>query len=180
MTTRGITRRASFGASQRRPRQWGITHANGAIIAATQAAALIINLGTNVEASLGQTMSNWTISAIRMRLDFIHQATCVAGDRAVGAWGITLVGSDAFAAGTASLPDPSSDDADWIAYGGFNLVTPVTAVINKGQYAQEIIVNNSMRKVRENNQVLMLIVRGTLVDDPISVFISGRTLFLLR
>jgi len=108
------------------------------------------------------------------------QATVVAGDRAVGAYGITLVSADAFAAGPASLPDPTADDADWIAHGSFAVVSPVAAVVSQNQFAEIHIDNDSMRKVRENNSVLALIIRATTLDDPISIFISGRTLFILR
>jgi len=176
MTTRSITRIRS----PRRPRQWGITHSNGAIVAATQAGSLLVNLSAGVEASLGQTMANWTVSAIRFNLDFLFQATAVVGDRVAFAWGIILATADAVGAGATSLPDPNTDDGDWIAHGGSVVVADVAAVISAPRDSKIVIDNNSMRKVRENNSRLMLIIRATLLDDPISVFVSGRTLFLLR
>jgi len=164
----------------RRPRQWGITHLSGSIIAATEAASITINLSAGVEGSLGQTMSNWTISAIRLRLTFHNQATAVVGDSAFGAWGIALVGLDAFVAGPASMPNPAVDDADWIAHGSFSTVADAAAVVSSPRNSLVVVDNNSMRKVRENSQVLALIMRGTVIQDPVTVNISGRVLFLLR
>jgi len=178
MTTRGISRNRI--TVPRRPRQWGITHISGSIIAATEAASLTVNLSGGVEVSLGQTMANWTISAIRLRLTFHNQATAVVGDSAFGAWGIVLVGSDAFIAGPASLPNPAADDADWIAHGSFSTVAEIAAVVSAPRNSEVVINNDSMRKVRENNQKLLIILRATVLQDPVTINISGRVLFLLR
>jgi len=125
-------------------------------------------------------MANWTIGAIRIQLNLQQQATAVVGDRAVGQWGIGLFAADAFTAGAASLPDPSADDADWMAHGGFSIVADVAAVISQPRFSEIKISNDSMRKVRENSQTLALIMRATTLNDPIQIFITGRVLFLLR
>ena len=175
MTLRGLPRIRV----PRRPRQWGITHANGAIVAATHAGMSVLDLGAGLEASLGYKLNNVTVSAIRFDLHYSFQATAVIGDRVVAPWGIAIVGADARVAGGVSLPDPSADDADWIAHGSMNVVADAAAVISRPRNGHITISNNSMRKMRENNSSLVLLHRATLLDDPISIFFSGRVLFLL-
>ena len=146
---------------------------------ATQAGMSSIDLGSALEASLGYVLNNITVSAIRLLVSLDFQATAVVGDRVQGSFGISLVSRDAFGIGGTSLPDPSADNADWIAHGAFSVVADVAAVFSRPRNGQWLIENNSMRKMRENNSILCLSFRATLLDDPISIGTSGRTLFLL-
>ena len=176
MTNRNVPRIRS----PRRNRQWGIVSSNGAIVAATQAGNFILNMSAGVEASLGNTIAGMTISAIRLQLHMNFQATAVVGDRVACQWGIILASIDAVGQGASALPDPTEDDADWMAHGSFMVVADVAAVISRPRDGVVTIDNNSMRKVRENNMRLELIVRATTLEDPISIFVSGRILYLLR
>ena len=163
----------------RRSRQWGITRSATSIVVATQAGMSSIDLGGALEATLGYVLNNVTVSAIRLLVSLDFQATAVVGDRVTGAWGISLVSRDAFGIGGTSLPDPSDDNADWIAHGAFSVVADVAAVISRPRNGQWLIKNDSMRRMRENNSVLQMSFRANQVDDPISIAVTGRTLFLL-
>ena len=178
MTQRAITGRVI--RAPRRPRQWGIFTGNGVVTSVTEANSLLVDLSAPIETSLGQNMANWTISAIRLLVSVQFQATAVVGDRATLSWGIILVSNTAFADGPSAVPNPANTDADWMAYGAVNVVSDVAAVISRPRDGQFLISNDSMRKVRENSATLAMVFRGTLIDDPISVFIAGRVLYLLR
>ncbi len=164
----------------RRSRQWGITHANGAIVTATDAGSLLIDLGAGLVSDLGADLVNATVSAIRLQFDLNFQATAVVGDRSVGAWGIIVITQSAFDAGVASIPDPTFEDGDWMAHGTWNVAADVAGAISRPRDGQIVLKNDSMRKMRQANKVLALKFRPTLIDDPISIFVSGRVLFILR
>ncbi len=174
-----MTRVRTVPRAPRRNRQWGITHANGAIVTATDAGSLIVDLGAALKTFLGGNLANVTVSAIRLKISLNFQATAVVGDRAVAGWGIIVASQQAFDAGAASLPDPVADDADWMAHGSFNVTSDVAAAISRPRDGEFEIRNDSMRKMREANKALVLKFRPSLIDDPISIFISGRVLFLL-
>jgi len=181
MTTRSIVRTNRFRGGVRKERQWGITHANGTIVLATKAGMLIAELTSGLETTLGVEAHNWTVAALKFRLDVHGLATGTANDQVVLSAGIAWVGNDAFAAGAGSLPDPSDDNADWIWHSGIALSFPTTGAggspaIPPGGF---VIDNKSMRKQRENNSTLVLHVRATTLARTVTVFISGRALFLL-
>ncbi len=177
MTMRTVVRNTVRSA--RRPRQWSIFNANGAIVAATDAGATMFNLSASLATTLGQTLANVTVGPIRLDFSFNHQATAVIGDRSAGQWGIILVSAEAFAAGNLSVPDPTTD-ADWMAHGTWNTVADVAGAISRPRDGRQMVRNDSMRKMNENNKVLVLKFRATVIDDPISIFVAGRTLYLLR
>ncbi len=163
----------------RRNRQWGITHVNGSIVVATDAGSMIVDLGSALETFLGNRLANVTVSAIRIQIQFDFQATAVVGDRVAGAWGITVVSNAAFETGAAAISDPTGDDADWMAYGAWSLIADAAAVISRPRDGTIVIKNDSMRKMREANRALVLKLRPSQIDDPISIFVAGRVLFLL-
>ena len=164
----------------RRLRQWGLAVSNQTMTAAGNAGSRLFDLSAGVEVSLGQNLANVTVSAIRMNIDLHCQATAVIGDQYRGSWGIMIVTNDAFAAGAVSVPDPVTDDADWMAHGGFQIVSEVAGATSMPRGSHLEIRNDSMRKMRENNSLLMLKLTGITIEDPLQIFVSGRTLFLLR
>ena len=178
MTTRALRRPIVRGS--RKERQWGITIANGSIIGVTQATSLAFNLTDGLETTLGSEAHNWTVAALKYNLDFVGLAAGAVNDDFTVAAGVTWVNNDALAAGPVSLPSPSDDNADWMWYsaGHFTFENAVAkeAPMNRSGF---VIDNQSMRKQRENNSSLVLIVRGVLTDRTVQVFLSGRALFLL-
>jgi len=164
----------------RRARQWGLTVSNGTITAATDAGSLLFDLGIGIEVALGQTLSNMTVGAIRLDIDFHAQSTAVIGDQYRMMWGIIIVSKDAFAVGATSIPDPTADHADWMAHGNVDLVADVAGSTSRPRFSHVEIRNDSMRKIRENNSKVILKVRGITIQDPVQVFVAGRVLFLLR
>jgi len=178
MTNRSITRnRIPY---PRRPRQWGIHISNQTLTTAGSATKNTFVLSAGVEVSLGQKMANWTISAIRLDLDIQFKSTAVVGDQCRIAWGILVAPNDTIVVGGLSLPSPVTDDADWIAHGGMNVVADVAAVTSRPRFSHFEIRNDSMRKVRENNSGLVLLSEAITIEDPVQIFVSGRVLYLLR
>ncbi len=171
------TRIRSF--APRRPRQWGLQNNNGSIVAATHAGNLAFDLQSKLETDLGANLHNVTVSAIRLDITLRFQATAVVGDTFNLHWGITWVSSSAAAAGGVALPDPSDDHADWIAHGQRLVVADVAAVISAPRRGLIEIRNDSMRKQKENDSSLLLICQASVVDDPVTIFLGGRVLFLL-
>ena len=176
MTTQ--TRRRFQGV--RKERQWGITILNGTLTAATQAASLVFNLTSSLESSLSVNAHNWTSSAIKARITFVRTGAGTFGDRINFAIGAGWFNNDAIAAGPVSLPSPSEDDADWQAYlSGYASADSGTALAHLNPKEGFVIDNKSMRKQRENNSSLVLIIRPTLITVSLQVFVNARALFLL-
>jgi len=176
MTTRALAR---IPRSARRARQWAITSATGSLIAVTDAAMIVFDLQSGLETDLGFNLNNVTASAIRLRISYNFQATAVVGDQVIGDWGIGWFQDDAIAAGAASLPRPENDSFDWMAHGHFHVVADVPAVKSRPRDGQEMILNDSMRKQRENHSTLAMIVSAQVLEDPLTVNLGGRVLFLL-
>jgi len=175
MTNRSIARIRS----PRRARQWAITSATGSLIAVTEAAKIFFDLQSGLETDLGFNLNNTTAGAIRLRLTVEFQATAVVGDRAHGDWGIGWFQDDAIAAGVVSLPNPTNDSFDWMAHGHFDVIADAAAVKSIPRNAQQMIVNDSMRKQRENHSTLGMVVSASVLEDPVNVNLGGRVLFLL-
>ncbi len=174
------TRNRTIVRTARRARQWAIMpQTSGSIIGVTEAQKIAFDLQANLEIDLGYNLNNVTASAIRLDLTFDFQNTAVVGDRARCAWGIGWIQDDALAIGGTSLPNPSNDSFDWMAHGVFSVIADVAAVNSRPRNGLQMIRNDSQRKQRENHSSLVLIVAGILIDDPISVIVGGRVLFIL-
>ncbi len=179
MTTRN---RRNFRQGVRKERQWGITVGNGSIVAATQVASLLINLTSGLEATLGVSAHNWTVAAMKFDMAWRALAAGTAFDDLVVTAGITWADDDVIAAGTASLPDPSEDNADWIWHSSLHcqwISTSAFSTAGGPHVAKWMIDNQSMRKQRENNSSLVFIARATVLDRTVQGFLGGRALFLL-
>jgi len=150
-----------------------------AITAAGADNGVALDLGADLEGDLAANLHNVTASAIRILLSITFQATAVVGDAAIGSYGIMWVPQEAFNTGAAQLPSPDTDSADWMAHGAYHVVADVAAVISMPRFGHNFIKNDSMRKQRENHSVLALIIMATTLNDPISIGVHGRTLFLL-
>ena len=174
MTTRSISRIRI----PRRARQWAIISTSGSVIAATEAAKITFDLQSGLESDLGFSLNNVTASALRYNLVFSFPGGSALGDTCSLMWGIAWLSNDAIAAGAASLPNPNTDHADWMAHGGaFIRSESITAHVPRGGLFQ--IKNDSMRKQRENNSTLAMIVSANVLASSVTVSLNGRGLFLL-
>ena len=167
--------------TRRRSRQWAQRITNGTVTAATHAAAVAVDLLSELNADLGvNTQPNITISAINFNVSY-RQTSATTGDDDTITCGIVIMGSDAFTAGGVSLPDPAEDHADWMFWDTRTLVAPrditdVDVMIPAGFLE---IRNRSMRKLRENRQTVAMIFRATLLQsNSVQFFVAGRTLVL--
>ena len=164
----------------RRPRQWGITSTNGTVASATPAGKLLIDLTIGLENELSVQMHNTTVSALRYNITYRQTAASV-GDDDVIAMGIAWISNNALAAGPDAVPNPASDNFDWIFHDIRTVsATTATDLDNVARNGAWTIRNNSMRKQRENNSTLLMVTEVTLLQSAsIQVFVGGRALFLL-
>ena len=175
MTNRRLAIRAP-----RRSRGWSITMTNGSIVAATHAGMLAVDLSVGLEQDIGTEFRDVTASALRFNIDY-RNTTATTGDDTFVACGIGWVTDRAFAAGGVALPDPSTDHTDWMFHDARVLVasrdiTDIDEMVPNGHLQ---VVNNSMRKQRENGSKLVAIFRATILQQTqLQVFIGGRALFL--
>ncbi len=177
MTSRSIVNRSR---TPRRARQWALTATNGSLVAATSAGKLIVDLGQGLEDELASNLHNITASALRYNISY-RQTTSQAGDDDTVAMGVAWVSTNALTAGPASVPNPGSDNWDWMFHD-------IRTITNHGgadsdfsfQNAQWSISNNSMRKQRENNSALVMVFQAILLQSvSVQVFVGGRVLLLL-
>ncbi len=173
------TRNRTIVRTPRRARQWALqTGQNGSLIAATHAGAISIDLFTSIEAELGMTLNNVTLSAICLDVAFQFFTASSVGDRTMIHWGVTWVTQDAFAAGAESMPEPNADNADWMAHGSVLLCSESTAIHIPSGGHQEVH-SDSMRKQRENNSLPVIIFQASLLEHSVQIFLGGRVLYLL-
>ncbi len=164
----------------RRARQWAQRIANGTIIAATHAGQIAFNLLSEIETDLGYEQHNITISALNFNINYRLTASAIGDDTTVSA-GVALVGEDAYGIGTTALPDPATDHADWMFWDTRTLTSTLASDGDEQVFNSQLeIRNRSMRKMRENHQRLVCIVRCTVLQPTsLQVFLAGRSLLLL-
>ncbi len=169
--------RRSFTRSTRRARQWALMPGtNGFIIGITEATKLLFNLISGLETELDFQMHNVTASALRLSLNFQFAASGTVGDRAMLHYGVTWLTDGA---GAEEAPNPAADNADWMAHGAVLLVNEATT-LNMPRGGQVKLDSDSMRKQRENNSRLVLVVSATvLTSTTVQVFVGGRSLLIL-
>ena len=179
MTMRTVSRQ--IVRTPRRARQWGIHTSNGSIVAATHAGMIAFDLLQSIEGDLSVEINNATISALNYNVNY-RLTSSTTGDDTTVFCAIALVGEDAFGIGGTSLPDPSTDHADWMFWDARTLSSSrdVTDIDEQVFNSQLEIRNRSMRKMRENHQRLAMIVRSTLLQPTsLQIFVAGRALILL-
>ncbi len=159
---------------------WGITSANVTLAANTQAAMVAVDLMQRLESDLELKLYELTASAIRLNITY-RSTTGMLGDDDTIAMGIAWISDTAFAAGGAALPDPSTDHFDWMFHDIRTITSELAAdgdsVPRQGFFT---VVNDSMRKQRENHSQLVAVFRAPLLQSTsIQVFVGGRVLFLL-
>ena len=142
---------------------------------------LAVDLLSTWEADVGSEVNNATISALNFNITYRLTASTTGDDTSVG-MGIILVGQEAFDIGGTSLPRPLADHADWMFWDARTMVSS-RDVTDKDEMVTNgflEIRNRSMRKMRENHQVLCMIFQSDLLQaTQLQIFISGRTLILL-
>jgi len=150
------------------------------LIAATQVAMIQFNLGQNLETDIDSNLHDATASAIRLNINY-RLTDSITGEDATICAGIAWISENAAGVGGTSLPDPSSDHHDWMWHDIRTLSASrdVAGIDEQVPGSHITIVNNSMRKQRENNSRLSLIFRATLLQPTsVQVFVGGRVLFL--
>jgi len=175
-----VTRNRQRIVAPRKERNWGIANFDASISVATQAGSSVGSLSGELETTLGMSAHNWTASALNFNV-WAHSV--IAGaiwDRTELAIGIGWFNDDAIAAGSSSLPDPATDDADWM-YHSFMEFAARDTVANARfvPYEGYQVRNRSMRKQREAHSSLVVIIRAVVLQRTTAVHFSGRTLFLL-
>ena len=167
--------------TQRRARQWAMKSINFSFTAVDHAGMKSIDLLSELETDMGFELSNVTISALNYNVNFRMSGSTEGDDDTVSV-GIILVGQDAFTVGALSLPDVTGDHADWMYWSGHTMSSSVGTVDADEQVfnGQLEIRNRSMRKMRENHQVLAMLVGAEVLQTmTIQVFVAGRALVLL-
>ena len=175
------TRRRFNGPSApRKERQWQVIAASGSLLSATEANKLVIPLSGPAETALGIIANNWTASALRLKMSVERVASGNASDTARLLWGVIWAGNDAIAAGSASLPNPVNDNADWYAHGCYTWHASGTGARNGDDANTQVeVFTDSMRKQRENNSSLIFIISTSFQDVAVQINLGGRVLFLL-
>ena len=179
MTTRRRTVRSVGLVARSRPRYtWRHWLSGRSVLAA--GATLVFNLSTVGAAPDMDALGVFGDYTVR-RLHLVIGATSNNGAEASSfdhfTWGITVVNSDAAAAGFGSLPNPELDAADWMAFG--TEMVSLQGAFSAGFHPLQTIKvdNRSMRKVNENNQELVHIFRGGSANTgTIDVLTTGRML----
>ena len=172
------TSRNFQGAGPRRPRQWSIINLNGSVINAAN--PIVFNLVADLEAALSDIANNWTASALRLQMTVERVAGGSASDFAQLMWGVGWFNNQALAAGVTSLPDPRADNADWYAHGVYHWHASGTGARNADDANSQVLVRtDSMRKQRENNSSLVMVVAAVASDVAVQVIVQGRVLFIL-
>jgi len=157
-------------------RTWALVDSSTFTVAGANlpvATDLLLNMKTNLETSVHDV----TISAIRLNVGV--KLTGTQTEFVTLCMGVIVMGIDALAVGTTSLPDPAEEHADWMAYASRSFNG------NPGASGDDVIMHNielhsdSMRKMRENRQTLALVV-ATQFNTLLSVTIlpTGRVLVL--
>jgi len=158
-----------FRSTRRKDYSWVGWAGGGGV--GSDASATPISLG---EAQVTQT-------CVRIRGQIIASIDGpVDGDRVVVNAGIIIVSADAFAAGSASMPSPTSDlDAPWSWFGTMLLMAQEAVATADGQnWARLEIDSKAMRRMKTNETAALLVQNadhgGAAVIDVLS---AGRVLF---
>ena len=151
---------------------------NGSVL--NPASPIVFNLTADLEAALSDNANNWTASALRLQMTVERVATGNAADFAQLMWGVGWFNNQAISAGFASLPDPRADNADWYAHGVYHWHASGTGARNADDANSQVPVRtDSMRKQRENNSSLVLVMAAVASDVAVQVILQGRVLFIL-
>ena len=140
------------------PRMWGIVSANVSIVVATHAGLADLSLQTRLESDIGSNLHDATASAIRINVNYRLTGSTTGDDNTI-ACGIAWISDAAEAVGGVAIPDPLEDHYDWMFHDIRTLTSSrdVVDVDEQVQGSLMVIRNNSMRKQRENNSMLMII-----------------------
>ncbi len=145
------------GSSSRRQTAWSIGPATGSAPGSPQA---ISASGTTLATiGIGANVQGLTLIRTRGQLTLSLDTAAANGNGFVGAFGIAVVGGEAFTAGVGSLPDPQddADDERWLYHRWFQVhsTTAVTADIGAQPLASVVVEVDSkaMRKTEENEVI---------------------------
>ncbi len=170
MATRRAFRR---GSSQRRPTFWeGATFQALPSIAGAPA-----TVSTLVTEALLENVPEPTV--VRIRGSYVYSETAIDGTAAC-AMGIMLVDKAALAVGIGSLPTPLADiGSDWIWWDIFGLDNVGTVAADPVRTGSRMIDSKAMRKVKMNEQLVLITEVVALGAAAAVVTIAGgvRVLF---
>jgi len=145
----------------------------------------VMTSSTKILGTTSLTVSEQTtIVRIRGVLHLICETASGAGSGWLGAAGIALVNSDAFAAGVASVPGPLTDshwDA-WMWHSFFD-VRAITATIGDGVNANAIqdrlIIDSKAMRKWDPAETLVLVVEGVETTSA-TLVMNGDSRMLLK
>ncbi len=129
--------------------------------------------------SVGSTS---TILRIRGYVQAMFDSTVQVGDLILLTFGLGVVSADAFAAGAASLPDPSGDpDYPWLWWGQMELRSEVAAgPTSWGPSAQRLEVDSKAMRRLQQAQTLAWVIQATeAAGAPTTLIRIGQTRVLV-
>ena len=168
----------------RRRRQWALqrlqTNLTPAGGGGKDAVDLLAQYRTRMGISHTQGM---TVAAIRGALYPQFAAAPAVLDAQEVFVGITVVSQDAFASGASALPDPATDDADWVWHNWMYVPASSTSIVSAAWEGLRLDIHNkSMRKMEQANKTLVIVATNLNIsgnDVTINVLGYTRTLLLL-
>ena len=159
----------------RKQRQWVTSDIDSNALAAT-ATQLVRNMSSDFETVLGRTSASVTVAAIKGRIHTTNGAT-VASNNSKLAYGIAWLPENLTT--VAEIPNPLTDDYDWIWREVVFKAEGVSGDQVTGQGTDSILVDSqSMRRQRQTNNKLCLIARWD-GNQSVNRVANLRTLYLL-
>ncbi len=155
MAIRRVVRGFPVARGARRRTQWVGPADQQYVAVATTAKTLI---GSFTPATAVPSMNNPTVVRVRGEVSITPQAFS-ADVTIVGAYGVAIVSTDAFAAGAASVPGPF-DDADWggwLVWRSFSRIFEFADATGFfwGSFEQEVD-SKAMRKMGSNDTMVLV------------------------
>ena len=173
-----MTQRKRNPTAARRVRTWARRTIGASNIAS--GAVAHFSLQSVLENDLGRTLGEYTVA--RLIGDFYLAAASVTTTPDIFGMGVVIVGRDAAAAGTTSLPTPLSNfHADWMWWWAG---TPPGTAVESGTGLFHDIPRfvafdvRSMRKVQERDEIPVLVVENSV--GQAMTFAGGISALLLR
>ena len=130
----------------------------------------------------GSVASNASATVMRVRGHInVGMDVGAADNKGVVAVGLIIGTDDAVAVGATAFPSPADDiDADWFWHGWFSLqsITGTQTDAEGGQFQAREIDSKAMRRIRQNEQVVLMADASIEAGSPTFDLVYGlRVLF---
>ncbi len=171
---RGLTRTV-IGRSPRRLTAWGDGPGGTTSTQVNSSATRILGSGVALT-----TEDRVTLVRLRGHLVANVASATAAGDGVVGAFGIALVTSDAFAVGVSAVPDPLTEaEFQWLYYTKVSWRVPAPSADIRDGYDRTIVIDNkAMRKWRDG--MTMVGILETVLIGTADVRVDFDTRLLVK